>query len=150
MGWTGMDRPEIAFNAIDSHNTERSQADFAPISPFSYVGQESTKTEDILQKAIRSVSRRDRVKVARHEVPGMVRKKRPVPVGTVRCATCWSVTNIGLATRYYLSSDGSEAYTQSSCPSGTGSSCLSFQALRTWLLSFSPYGTQTLRFSTVC
>jgi hypothetical protein len=28
------------------------------------------------------------------------------------------------------SSDRSEAYTQSSCPSGTGPSCLSFQALR--------------------
>jgi hypothetical protein len=31
--------------------------------------------------AIGSVSRRDCVKVAWHEVPGMVRKKRPVPQG---------------------------------------------------------------------
>ena len=35
-------------------------------------------------------------------------------------------------------------------PSGTGLSCLSFQALRARLPSFSPDGTQTLRFSTAC
>jgi hypothetical protein len=54
-----------------------------------------------------SVSRRDRVKVAWHEVPGMVREKRPVPWGRYDLLPAGRITNIGLAMRYYLSSDRS-------------------------------------------
>jgi hypothetical protein len=52
------------------------------------------------------------MKVAWHEVPGMLRKKRPVPQGRYDLLPAGRLTNIGLAMRYYLSSDGSRAYAE--------------------------------------
>jgi hypothetical protein len=68
--------------------------------------------------------------VARHEMPG-TRKKQPVPEGRLKMS--------GRA-RFFVNS----ALAQNQASLQDAIALLLFQALRAWLLSFSPSGTKTL------
>ena len=81
------------------------------------------------------LSRRDHVKVARHEMPGTRTERiRPVGYGVIR----------GFAPYFAAEYNRTSSPTNHTVPYGTGSRCRVFQAFHAWLPSRGPSGTEAL------